>query len=52
IELYNLGTTCHISPYLNKFNSLSDLPPKPFMAANKQKSNAVGVGEMIIEVPN
>lgn len=52
IELYDSGTTRHISPYLDKFDSLSDIPPKPFTAANKQKFNAVGVGEMVIEVPN
>ena len=52
IELYDSGSTRHISPYKERFETLSDIPPKPFTAANKQTFNAVAVGEMVIEVPN
>ncbi|KAG2343735.1 hypothetical protein BDR05DRAFT_884043, partial [Suillus weaverae] len=51
-ELYDSGSTRHISPYKEHFESLSTISPKPFTAANKQSFNAVGVGEMIVEVPN
>jgi hypothetical protein len=52
IELYDSGSTCHISPFKELFDTLSTIPPKTFMAANKQLFNAVGIGEMIIEIPN
>jgi len=52
IKLYNSGSTRHISPYRELFETLTDIPPKPFKAANQQSFNATGVGEMIIEVPN
>jgi len=52
IELYDSGSTRHISPYHELFETLTNIPPKPFKAANQQSFNATGVGEMIIEVPN
>ena len=52
IELYDSGTTRHISPYRDMFENFTDIPPKSFNAANKQKFSAIGQGEMVIEVPN
>jgi hypothetical protein len=52
IELYDSGSTRHISQFKELFDTLSTIPPKTFMAANKQLFNAVGIGEMIIEIPN
>ncbi|KAG2074324.1 hypothetical protein BDR04DRAFT_972508, partial [Suillus decipiens] len=52
VELYDLGSTCHISPFKENFDTLSGIPPKSFTAVNKQSFNAIGIGEMIIEVPN
>lgn len=52
VELYNSGTMRHISPYRDHFETLSDIPPKPFTATNQQFFNAIGTGEMVIEVPN
>jgi hypothetical protein len=52
IELYDSGTTRHISPYHEHFETMSSIPPKPFVAANKQRFNATGIGELVIEVPN
>lgn len=51
IELYDSGTTRHISPYREHFETMSSIPPKPFVAANKQRFNATGIGELVIEVP-
>ena len=34
------------------FKEFTDIPPKTFNAANKQQFDAVGQGELIIEVPN
>ncbi|KAG2742176.1 hypothetical protein P692DRAFT_201655076, partial [Suillus brevipes Sb2] len=52
VELYDSGTTRHISPYREQFKSLTPIPPKTFAAANKQCFDATGIGELVIEVPN
>ena len=52
VELYDSGSTRHISPYKERFETLSEIPPKPFTAANKQIFNASAVGDMVIEIPN
>ena len=52
VELYDSGSTHHISPYKDKFTSLTDIPPKSFSAANKQSFNATAVGDLVIDVPN
>ena len=51
-ELFDSGTTRHISPYRDLFENFTEIPPKAFNAANKQKFEAVGQGEMLIELPN
>jgi len=52
VELYDSGSTRHISPYHNQFESLTTILPKSFAAANKQRFDVTGIGEMVIEVPN
>jgi len=52
VELYDSGSMHHISPYKDKFTSLTDIPPKSFSAANKQSFNATAVGDLVIDVPN
>ncbi|KAG2058044.1 hypothetical protein BDR06DRAFT_850335, partial [Suillus hirtellus] len=52
VKLYDLGTTHHISPYKARFKTLSPIPPKPFVAANKQCFSATAMGELVIKVPN
>ncbi|KIO05554.1 hypothetical protein M404DRAFT_140937, partial [Pisolithus tinctorius Marx 270] len=52
IELYNSGSTRHISPYKEKFESLMMIPPRLFSATNKQLFSATAMGELVIEVPN
>jgi hypothetical protein len=42
----------HISPYRDDINNFVEIPPKPFHSANKVKFSAVGMGEMMIDVPN
>ena len=50
VDLYNSGSTQHLSPYRDQFTTYQEIPPKSFTAANKQKFHVVGSGEMIIEV--
>ena len=51
-ELYDSGTTQHISPYHDLFDSYIEIPPKSLSAVNKWKFAAIGKGDMVIEVPN
>jgi hypothetical protein len=52
VEILDSGTTRHISPYSNDFDTLTDIPPKPLRAANQGSFSAVGMGELVIDVPN
>ncbi|KAF8545919.1 hypothetical protein OG21DRAFT_1428382, partial [Imleria badia] len=52
VDLFDSGTTRHISLYRKHFENFADIPPKPFIVANRQKFSATGVGDMVIEVPN
>ena len=51
-ELVDSRSSCHISPYRDHFDSFSPIPPKSFCAANKETFAAIGIGEMIIDLPN
>jgi len=52
IELYDLDSTCHISPYHKNFKTLIEIPLKSFTAANKQSLNTTTIGNMVIKLPN
>ena len=52
VKLYDSGSTWHISPYKDQFVSLTSIPPKMFLAANKQSFNAIATGDLIINMPN
>jgi hypothetical protein len=52
VDLYDSGSTQHLSPYHDQFTTYQEILLKSFTAANKQKFHAVGSGEMIIEVPD
>ena len=52
VELYDSGTTHHISPYHECFENLVDIPNKSFTAVNCQKFVMTEVSDIIIEVPN
>ncbi|TFK67019.1 hypothetical protein BDN72DRAFT_748773, partial [Pluteus cervinus] len=52
VELYDSGTSRHISPYREDFENYVETPPKSLKAANQGRFDAVGKGEMVIEVPN
>jgi len=51
-EVYDSGCTSHISPYQRDLENFIDIPLKSFRAANKQDFQAVGKGEMVIDIPN
>jgi len=51
-EVYDSGCTSHISPYRNNLKNFIEISPKSFQAANKQDFQAVGKGEMVIDLLN
>ncbi|KAI0060481.1 hypothetical protein BV25DRAFT_1783082, partial [Artomyces pyxidatus] len=51
-ELYDSGTTRHISPYRDDFEDFHTIQPKNFNAANKQSFAATGTGSLVVELPN
>jgi len=51
-EVYDSSCTSHISPYQRDLENFIDIPLKSFQAANKQDFQAVGKGEMVIDIPN
>jgi transposase InsO family protein len=52
VDLYDSGTTEHLTPYRDQFSTYRDITPKSFTAANRQKFHAVGSGDMFIDVPD
>jgi hypothetical protein len=38
--------------YCKDLENFVEIPPKSFHAANKQSMSAVGIGEMVIDVPD
>jgi hypothetical protein len=52
VEVYDSGATRHMSPYRAMFESMREIPPRAIAAANKTKFNAIGMGDMVIDVPN
>jgi hypothetical protein len=51
-ELYDSGTTCHMSPDRDRFLTYREIPPKPISGANQQKFYAIGTGDIRVSVPN
>jgi len=51
-EIYDSGCSRHITPYRKDLLNFTEIPVKPFRAANKQSFNATGTGELVIDVPN
>ena len=53
VELYDSGTTCHISPYQSNFSTYIKLDLSDFLnAANQQHFPAIGTGTLVICAPN
>ncbi|KAK0493741.1 hypothetical protein EDD18DRAFT_1356200 [Armillaria luteobubalina] len=50
IELYDSGTSQHMSPHQQAFLDYHDIHPKSFDTANKNKFLATGQGDMIVSL--
>ena len=51
-DLYDSGASHHMSPCREDFIDFHDIPAKPLTAANKEVFSAVGMGDMIVSIPN
>ena len=51
-KIYDSGCSKHLTPYRDALENFIEIPPKTFQAANKQTMSAVGMGEMMIDIPN
>lgn len=52
VELYDSGASRHMSGYRNRFINFQTIPPKPITAADKRLFNAIGKGDMYVNIPN
>lgn len=52
VELYDSGATLHMSPYMQRFENYVQTAPKSITAANKQSFQAIGKGDLQIQIPD
>jgi hypothetical protein len=52
VEVYDARCTRHITPYQDAVDNFVKISPKSFQAANQQSFDAVGMGEMTVNIPN
>jgi Zinc knuckle len=51
-EVYDSGSTRHLSLFREDLENFTKISPKTFRAANKQSFSAVGMGELTVDIPN
>ena len=52
MELFNSGASRHMTGHRNRLINFTDIEAKPITAADKRTFNAIGKGDMYIDVPN
>ncbi len=52
IDLYDSGSTCHISPFWHRFVTFNAIPSHPISTANQGVFYAIGKGDLRINVLN
>ncbi|KAJ7675532.1 hypothetical protein B0H17DRAFT_846843, partial [Mycena rosella] len=52
IEIYDSGASVHMTPSRHRLTNYRAIKPRGIIAANNQRLNAVGMGDMNVEVPN
>jgi hypothetical protein len=51
-ELYDSSASRHMSPLRDCFIAYQEIPPRPITAADKRVFYAIGVGDVVIDIPN
>ncbi|KAF9779039.1 hypothetical protein BJ322DRAFT_983835, partial [Thelephora terrestris] len=52
LEVYDSGATCHMLPYIDAFTDFEFITPKPICAANNEIFEAIGKGNVQVQIPN
>jgi len=52
VDLYDSGASRHMSGHRHRFTNFVEIQPRPITAADKRAFNAVGKGDMLIDLPN
>ena len=52
IDLYDSGTTCHMSGFHHHLINFVDIDPIPIKTADKRSFQAIGKGDMYVYLPN
>ena len=52
IELFNSGASRHMTGYCHRLHNYTKIETQPIMAADKHTFDAIGKGNMYIDVPN
>ena len=50
--IFNTGATCHISPFLSDFESITPITPHPIKGLGEHFVCATGIGTIILETPS
>jgi hypothetical protein len=51
-EMFDLGASRHMSPLRTSFVNYQSIKARPITAANKNIFHAIGIGDLMIKVPN
>ena len=51
-EMFDSGASRHMSPFRTSFVTYRSIEARPITAANKNVFHAIGIGDLIIKVPN
>jgi hypothetical protein len=51
-ELYNSGALRHMSLLRDRFITYQEILPRPITAADKRVFYAIGIGDVVIDIPN
>ncbi|KZT68739.1 hypothetical protein DAEQUDRAFT_640460, partial [Daedalea quercina L-15889] len=52
VDLYDSGTSDHMSPYCDTFLTFRETVPRSLNTANQQMFQATGVRDMVVNIPN
>ena len=52
VDLYDSGATRHMSGFFHKFVNFTKIEPVPITAADKRTFQAIGRGDMYVNIPN
>ncbi|KAJ7107821.1 hypothetical protein C8R44DRAFT_532952, partial [Mycena epipterygia] len=52
LEIYDSGASVHMTPSRHRLTNYRAIKPRGITAANNQTLDAVGMGDMHVEVPN